>query len=167
MPAAAASPFARFKNWLNAVDDVDGYPIDSIGEVPNSSFTDPSSTPPRRQRGNLTLQRTAEGGMEIRHPQTLEDRKSIGTDLKLRRMVTLDLTRLPDGEARYFLEFVYGVVFALDATAEKVNEGIYLLAPRGISVRNDTEDEPEKPLTSSHQSGMGRGEQSETYWLGR
>ena len=95
---------------------------------------------------------------------------AIGMDLKHRRLVTLDLTRLPDSEARYFLEFIYGVVFALDATAEKVTDGIYLLAPHGVAVRNDSgdSDDEETPPTAGRPSGRAssRDRQDELFWQG-
>ncbi|MCL5801887.1 MAG: cell division protein SepF [Gammaproteobacteria bacterium] len=65
------------------------------------------------------------------------------------------------------------MVFALDATAEKVTEGIYLLAPRGISVRNDTETNAplaETPLPiarSTARVANSRDEQEELFWQGR
>ena len=160
----AASPLKKFMTWLNAEEVDEEYVTDM--ETPTASSHEPTAAP-KRPKGNLMLHPNGDGGLEIRHPRTLEDRMIVGADLKQRRMVTLDLTRLPDGEARYFLEFVYGVVFALDATAEKVTEGIYLLAPRGISVRNDTEEPLVKPFSPSRSSGTGRGEQEEMFWQAR
>lgn len=107
--------------------------------------------------------------MEIRHPRSLEERMTIGLDLKQRRTVALDLSRLPDTEARYFLEFVYGVVFALDASAVKVNEGFYILAPHGVDVRND--DEAQEPATGSYTASTTtagrRDSQEELFWQAR
>jgi cell division inhibitor SepF len=157
----------KFKSWLNA-DDTDDEEYDTMETTPMASASAPAPAP-KRQRGPLTLQSNSEGGMEIRHPRTLDERMDIGTDLKQRRMVTLDLTRLPDADARPFLEFVYGVVFALDATAEKVTEGIYLLAPRGIFVHNDSESSaPTTTYTSSRVTlAAGGGKQEELFWQGR
>ncbi|MCL5801888.1 MAG: cell division protein SepF, partial [Gammaproteobacteria bacterium] len=122
-------------SWINADDEEEEF---ETMETQTPTVQQAPAPKRQRDRGPLVLHGNTEGGMEIRHPRSLDDRMAIGMDLKQRRMVTLDLTKLPDSEARYFLEFIYGVVFALDATAEKVTEGIYLLAPRGISVRNDT-----------------------------
>lgn len=126
-----------------------------------------SASAPRRSRGPLTLHNGGEGGMEIRHPRSLDDRKIIGLDLKQRHTVTLDLSRLPDAEARYFLEFVYGVVFALDASAVKVNEGIYILAPYGVEVRNDVEDAGEDDALAVAHAAQRRGDDGEMFWQAR
>lgn len=88
-------------------------------------------------RSPLKLNETREGGVEIRHPRTLDDRMTVGNDLKNRRLVTLDLNRMTEADASRFLEFTYGLVFALDARVEKVSEGIFFLAPHGVDVRND------------------------------
>jgi cell division inhibitor SepF len=158
----SAGPLKKFMSWLNAEDAEEEF--DTM-ETPPSSSSPPAQVTSKRNRGPLTLVGNIEGGMEIRHPRTLEDRMDVGMDLKQRRLVTLDLTHLPDNDARYFLEFVYGVVYALDATAEKVTDGIYLLAPRGVSVHNDTEA-PETPAAPRN-SSAGKGEQEEIFWQAR
>ncbi|HEX2949904.1 MAG TPA: cell division protein SepF [Armatimonadota bacterium] len=163
----SAGPLKKFMSWLNAEDEEEEFDAMESSPVTPAPIAAPTQQQ-KRQRGPLTLHGNSDGGMEIRHPRSLEDRMAIGMDLKQRRMVTLDLTKLPDSDARYFLEFVYGVVFALDATAEKVTEGIYLLAPRGISVRNDTESTStvSTSFSSSH-STDAHGEQEELFWQGR
>lgn len=164
----SASPLKKFMSWLNAEDEEEEF---EVMDTPVASPAVPAATPSKRQRGPLTLHSGNDGGMEIRHPRTLDDRMAIGMDLKQRRMVTLDLTKLPENEARPFLEFVYGVVFALDATAEKVTEGIYLLAPRGVSVHNDHEatDSPLAVFSTTRLPSVTNSykEQEELFWQGR
>ena len=162
-------PLKRLINWLYPEDDEE----ELEGQEHAASVPAPiQDTPTRRpQRGPLMLRGASDGGMEIRHPRNLDDRMVVGMDLKQRRLVTLDLTRLPDAEARYFLEFIYGVVFALDATAEKVTDGIYLLAPHGVAVRNDTEQEAEAEFAvaakrASARVGSSRDQQEELFWQG-
>ena len=163
----AQGPFKKIISWLNADDDEEEFDATMDTMTPPPSSAQPAP-PPKRQRGPLTLHSGNEGGMEIRHPRSLEDRKTIGLDLKQRRMVALDLSTLPDTDARYFLEFVYGVIFALDATAVKVSEGFYILAPRGVEVRNDIEvPEAAAGFTAARASSFGRDEQDELFWQAR
>jgi len=156
---ASGNPLRKIVDWFNAQDIVE-----EDEDEATSSPAQPDHAQ-KRQR-HLTLRGTSEGGMEIRHPRNLDDRMAIGMDLKHRRMVTLDLTHLPEADARFFLEFIYGVVFALDATAEKVTDGIYMLAPHGVSVRNDADDQPEEPAhTASRAAGRSaRDAQEELFW---
>ncbi|MHB9130749.1 MAG: cell division protein SepF [Armatimonadota bacterium] len=160
---ASASPLKKFLTWWNAEDEEEEFEtVETTAETPVPA---PNA---KRQRGPLVLHSGGEGGVVIRHPRTLDDRMAIGMDLKQRRLVTLDLTKLPDADARYFLEFIYGVVFALDATAEKVTEGIYSLAPRGVAVENDLVSEATTSSTrSSSRAGTSRDEQEELFWQGR
>ncbi len=159
-------PFKRLINWLYPEDDEDE--LESHEEMPPPPAQAQDLPARKAQRGPLLLRSSSDGGMEIRHPRTLDDRMAIGMDLKHRRLVTLDLTRLPDSEARYFLEFIYGVVFALDATAEKVTTGIYLLAPHGVPVRNDGAAEEEAPEAANRPTGRAtsREKQDELFWQG-
>ena len=131
----STGPLKWITNFFSAEEDEDDIVVEGQAQPAPQAVTPQQ----KRPRGPLTLHADQEAGMEIRHPRSLEDRMAIGMDLKQRKLVTLDLTHLPDADARYFLEFVYGVIFALDATAEKVTEGIYLLAPHGVAVRNDVD----------------------------
>lgn len=164
---ASANPFRRVVDFFNGVDEEEEF------EEMDTPTAPQAPAPPKRQRGPLQLHTSGEGGMQIRHPRSLEDRMAVGMDLKQRRTVTLDLTRLSETDARYFLEFVYGVVFALDATAEKVTDGIYLIAPRGVAVQHDTEAGEDAPAGTSAlarsfaASAGGRDEQEELFWPGR
>lgn len=164
----AANPLKRFMTWLNAEEDEEEMDSNPLNPAPPQA---PEGNG-KRQRGPLMLRTNQEGGMEIRHPRTLDERMAIGMDLKQRRTVALDLTKLPEADAGYFLAFVYGVVFALDATAEKVTDGIYLLAPRGMSVHNDVEMEDEEPCAKATSAPRATGkskssnDQEELFWQG-
>jgi cell division inhibitor SepF len=143
-----ASPVKWFKDLIIGTDEEE----EELARMSQeSSASTPVSTPSKRarERGSLSLPaERPDGGVEIRHPRSLDDRMAVGMDLKQRRMVALDLTKLPDGEAAYFFEFVSGVVYALDAEIEKVTDGIFFVAPRGINVRTDQETEaPATPRT--------------------
>lgn len=159
---ASGNPLRKIVDWFNAQDLVDEYEEEEAPPAPA-----PSAQTQKRQR-HLTLRSASEGGMEIRHPRNLDDRTVVGMDLKHRRMVTLDLTHLPEADARVFLEFIYGVVFALDANVVKVTDGIYLLAPQGVSVRNDAEEQPEEPTRAASRAAgrSSRDEQEELFWQG-
>jgi len=158
---ASGNPLRKIVDWFNAQDIVD----EEMEDGESTSLPPSSSDHNQKRPRHLTLRGSSEGGMEIRHPRTLDERMDIGVDLKHRRMVTLDLTHLADTDARLFLEFIYGVVFALDATAEKVTDGIYLLAPHGISVRNDTEGELTEPARAAGRAGRSpREAQEELFW---
>lgn len=158
----SAGPIKKLVSWLKAEDDEEDFDMEESPIFTNTQ----APPPPKRQRGPLTLHGSAEGGMQIRHPRSLEERNEVGSDLKQRRMVTLNLTRLADADARYFLEFIYGVVFALDATIEKVTDGIYVLAPHGVAVHNEEEASTSRAsYPASHATAAGG--QEELFWQGR
>jgi len=170
---AAANPLKWVINWLNADDEEEDPDTMSTSNQPPTSTKATPQSAPRRQRGPMMLHHDREGGMEIRHPRSMDERMVVGNDLKQRRIVTLDLTKLSELDARYFLEFVYGVAFALDAAVEKVTDGIFLIIPRGIAVHNDIEAdviEPTVGTTSRVPTGAASSvgaEQEEFFWAGR
>jgi cell division inhibitor SepF len=172
---ASAGPLTKIVRFFSGYDE-DDEEMD-IEEPVTPTTPRAQAQPQKSRRGPLVLPDRDNVAMQIRHPRTLEDRMLVGMDLKQRRTVTLDLTRLADTDARYFFEFVLGVVYALDATAEKVTEGIYLLIPRGVTFSNDVDGQPtdaaaptERPATSrtaraSTAASRGDG-QEELFWHG-
>ncbi|OPZ85581.1 MAG: Cell division protein SepF [bacterium ADurb.Bin429] len=170
---ASAGPLTKLVRWFGFYEEEDEMEYD---EPDTTTPPRAQSTSSRSRRGPLVLPERDAVAMQIRHPRTLEDRMVVGMDLKQRRTVTLDLTRLPDADARYFFEFVLGVVYALDATAEKVTDGIYLLIPRGVSFSNDVENPVEeaapaapaaRTASRTPRAAASRGDgQEELFWHG-
>ncbi|HOS42356.1 MAG TPA: cell division protein SepF [Armatimonadota bacterium] len=170
---ASAGPLTKLVRWFGFYEEDDM----EYDEPDTTTPPRAHGTPAKSRRGPLVLPERDAVAMQIRHPRTLDDRMLVGMDLKQRRTVTLDLTRLPDADARYFFEFVLGVVYALDATAEKVTEGIYLLIPRGVSFSNDVEHPAEEAAAPAApaaraasrppRAAASRGDgQEELFWHG-
>lgn len=169
---ASANPFRRMWDFLNAYEeDEDLEPMTHTSNTPQ-----PPASPKQRQRANLTLHTSQDGGMTIRHPRNMDDRKLVGDDLRHRRIVTLDLTGLSDTDARLFLEFISGVAYALDADMKKVHDGIFLIIPRGIVLHTDTDETAEVPAEKSNFTGsrinmpkinLRGADQEELFWQER
>jgi cell division inhibitor SepF len=76
----------------------------------------------------------------VRHPRTHDECREVGRDLKSGKSVVLDLSALHDAEAQKFIDFVSGVVFALDGELCPVHGRVYIAAPKGIKVDNKTQN---------------------------
>jgi cell division inhibitor SepF len=164
---ASAGLFHKVARWFGGYEE-DEEEMELVDEPTPHAPNAPRSQKPRRSP--LVLHQRDEGTMAIRHPRSLDDRMVVGLDLKQRRTVTLDLTHLSDADARYFFEFICGVVFALDAMVETVTDNIYLLVPRGVAVHND-EEKPEPVLTSrpttrtaAPRAAAGGDGQTDLFW---
>jgi FtsZ-interacting cell division protein YlmF len=173
----AASPLRWFKeNFLGFDEDEED--LDTV-DPPMPTNSTPAPAPAQRRRGAMMLPERPSPSVGVRHPRSLDDRHDVGLLLKQRRVVTLDLTRLSEQDQGYFLAFIYGVVFALDANIEKITEAIYQLTPNGIGIDNEdagvsASGAPQPPFAprataaaSSRAAAGGRDGQEELFWQGR
>lgn len=70
----------------------------------------------------------------LRRPKTLEEAQSCGDWLKDQRTVVVNLSVLEQHLARRALDFLGGVIFAIDGQMEEAGEGIYVLTPASTRV---------------------------------
>lgn len=72
--------------------------------------------------------------MVLFEPRSFEEAEEIAKHLKSRRAAVVNLHRLPRDYAQRTIDFLTGVVFALDGTIQKVGHNVILCAPRSIGV---------------------------------
>ena len=55
--------------------------------------------------------------------------------------VVMDLTELPDSEAKQFVDFAAGLVFGRGGDMDRLSPRVFLLMPRGMAERSSTAGE--------------------------
>lgn len=73
------------------------------------------------------------------HPTSYADARLIGEAFREGAPVIINLTDLPDQEARRIVDFAAGLVFGLHGTIEKVTNRVFLLSPASVEVSAQTE----------------------------
>lgn len=68
------------------------------------------------------------------NPNTYKDAEKIGDHLKQACPVVLNLEKTDQEEAVRIVDFINGMMYALDGKIEKISDGIYLCAPSNMSV---------------------------------
>lgn len=63
------------------------------------------------------------------HPRSYNDARRIGEDFRAGNAVIIDLTELPDSEAKRIVDFSAGLVFALRGSIERVTTKVFMLSP--------------------------------------
>ncbi|MBB4938149.1 FtsZ-interacting cell division protein YlmF [Streptosporangium album] len=53
----------------------------------------------------------------------------------------MDLTKLPDSEAKQFVDFAAGLVFGRGGDMDRLSPKVFLLMPRGMTGRSSAADE--------------------------
>jgi len=83
--------------------------------------------------------------MVLFEPRSFEEAEEIGRHLKQRRACVVNLHRLQRDYAQRTIDFLTGVVFALDGTIQKIGHNVILCAPKSVSVDGvislDSDDE--------------------------
>ncbi|GAA0837513.1 cell division protein SepF [Streptosporangium amethystogenes subsp. fukuiense] len=55
--------------------------------------------------------------------------------------VVMDLTKLPDSEAKQFVDFAAGLVFGRGGNMDRLSPKVFLLMPRGMAERSSAAHE--------------------------
>jgi len=71
------------------------------------------------------------------YPDSYEEGKKIADDLKNSSPVILNLEKLDKKEARQFIDFLSGVVYALNGKIKKVGSEVFLFTPNNIKISGE------------------------------
>jgi len=115
----------RVKGWLFAEDDGDEVMAPAHSET---------GTKPR------LLLHPRQDEIFVRWPKSLDDAQVCADCLKARRPVVVNLKVLEEHKARRVLDFLGGVVYAIDGHLEQAGDGIYILAPANMLITAETDD---------------------------
>lgn len=72
------------------------------------------------------------------HPTSYNDALAIGESFRSGLPVIVNLSDIPEDEARRIIDFIAGLTFALHGFAERVTNRVFLLSPQSIEVTSDT-----------------------------
>lgn len=130
----------KFKDFIAPVDgegeeyiEMDEDEVDSI-----------SSYEPQRTGSGVSHMK-GDTKMVLFEPRTFEESEEVARHLKERRAAVVNLHRLPATFAQRTIDFLSGVVFALDGTIQKIGHNVILCTPKTIGISGeisfDLEDE--------------------------
>ncbi len=89
----------------------------------------------------VSMTATTQLEVAVLQPATYEDASEIADRLKAKKAVVVNLEDLTKEDAIKVLDFVSGVVYALEGNIQKVSSGIFLIAPYNVSIAGDVRDE--------------------------
>ena len=75
--------------------------------------------------------------MVVVNPKDYQDAEKIGNHLKDARPVVMNMEKTDVDEAQRIVDFIQGVMYALDGRIDQVSENIYLCAPNNMSVSRE------------------------------
>lgn len=73
----------------------------------------------------------------ISKPEGFTEVEEIGGHLQNKRPVVVNLEGMEHGEAKRMIDFLSGVIFALNGSSQKVNPHIFIFVPFGVTIDYD------------------------------
>lgn len=126
--------FEKLKNFIAPVDEDDDEEYEEEEEVTpvQQPATKPVST---YESQKTTVNRIpTDAQMVLFEPRSFEEAEEIARHLKQRRACVVNLHRLQREYAQRTIDFLTGVVFALDGTIQKIGHNVILCTPKSVSV---------------------------------
>jgi len=133
----------KFLNFVG-VEEVDDYDEPEAEPAREPQTWEQDMNPPRRRSSLVSLPQRSQGvGLRVvvMHPRSLEDGQTIADQIKGRRPVIVNLDLADERAAQRLLNFLSGVVYALDGSLRKVGDGIFLVTPSNVEVASEDHDE--------------------------
>lgn len=121
--------FEKLKNFIAPVDEEDDYE-EELEYTQEEAV--PVSTYESKQTKVSKIPNNAQ--MVLFEPRSFEEAEEIAKHLKQKRACVVNLHRLQRDYAQRTIDFLTGVVFALDGTIQKIGHNVILCAPRNVGV---------------------------------
>lgn len=128
----------KFKEWVAPIDD------DEILEVEEDEA--PAISEYEAPKSKVVNRVPTDTKMVLFEPRSFDEAEEVAKRLKENRAAVVNLHKLQRDYAQRTIDFLTGVVFALDGSIQKIGHNVILCAPRNIGVHGNitleaTEDE--------------------------
>ena len=126
----------KVKDFVAPIEDEDeGYEAQPVETVRNETAAEPQNRyeRPKARTNSATL--NAKTKMVLFEPRSFGEAEEVGQRLKEGRAVVVNLHKLDRDYAQRTIDFLTGVVFALDGKIQKIGQNVILCSPAEIGVQ--------------------------------
>ncbi|MDO9534551.1 MAG: cell division protein SepF [Bacillota bacterium] len=90
-------------------------------------------------KGKVLDFRPSEAGYRliVSNPHSFLESEEIGGHLKNKRPIVVNLEGMDSEEAKRTVDFLSGVIFALNGSSQKVSHQIFVFVPSGVTLNSD------------------------------
>ena len=137
----------RDDDEIEDMEEFEEETVDTAAPVP------PRATSPAAVRGigrsAAPRQAAKPYTMVVVNPKGYGDAEKIGDHLKAMRPVVMNMEKTDADEAQRIVDFVQGIMYALEGRIDQISENIYLCAPNNMSVSRENfaayQEQPQAP----------------------
>ena len=101
--------------------------------------------------------------MMLLEPRAYSESQQIADYLKNRNAVVVNLKRVTPDVAKRIVDFLYGVIYAINGDLQKLGGGIFLCTPNNVNVEGNITDE-QAPQKSSSRAKKDDGEEEDDFF---
>lgn len=126
----------KVKDFVAPIEEDDeGYEAQPVETVRNETEAEPQNRyeRPKTRTNSATL--SAKTKMVLFEPRSFGEAEEVGQRLKEGRAVVVNLHKLDRDYAQRTIDFLTGVVFALDGKIQKIGQNVILCSPAEIGVQ--------------------------------
>jgi cell division inhibitor SepF len=114
--------------------------LNSLGllEEGNEEHVD-RDIPRKTVKGKVLDFRPSETGFRliVSNPDSFLESEEIGRHLKNKRPIVVNLEGMNSEEAKRTVDFLSGVIFALNGSSQKISHHIFVFVPSGVTLNSD------------------------------
>lgn len=122
--------FDRLKNFIAPVDEDE----DDEGEQLEYRESEVKPISSYETKASTVSNIPDNASMSLFEPRAFEECEEIARHLKAKHAAVVNLHRLPRDFAQRTIDFLTGVVFALDGSIQKIGHNVILCAPQNVTV---------------------------------
>lgn len=74
-------------------------------------------------------------------PETFDEAMNLCDEIRNRKIVVINLTKMEQNISQRFLDFMAGGSYALSGQLEEVEKGVYIVSPSNVAVTNELKSE--------------------------
>ena len=140
----------RISGLFNSEEDFENeefeeYEEEEVAAPAPAAAPAPKAAPASRSTGGISSGAALE--MKVVKPERFDEVRTIGEHLLARRTVVLNLEETNKETTKRIIDFLCGVVFAIDGQVKKVANATYVVTPKNVDVSGD--QAPEQPAEES------------------
>lgn len=125
----------------NGVEEEEFYDEDEYDETENYDSTGPTDS--NSKTNNVIRMKNSKLKVVVYEPKEFQDTKKVVDSLKEAKPVIINISKLENSLAKKIFDFCSGALYALDGHINKIDHGIFLLAPKNVDVIGDIKEELE------------------------
>ena len=125
----------KFLSFVAPVEDDEEYEEEEVEETQAyAKPTRPVSSYEQTRNKQVHSTLASDTKMVLFEPRSFEEAEEVARHLKSRRAAVVNLHRLQRDYAQRTIDYLTGVVFALDGTIQKIGHNVILCTPKSIGV---------------------------------